>query len=126
MPIIHIHLIEGQSDSYLKKLGDTIHKTLIETWDIPADDRFHIIHEYKKDKFQIDKIMWDVNRSNDVILLQVISSPRTKDMKLAFYKKLNDALAQSIQLRGDDLFINVVTSQPEDWSFAHGDTQLLD
>ena len=46
-------------------------------------------------------------------------------MKLNFYKKLAAALAQEINLGGDDLFINIVTSQPEDWSFANGEAQLL-
>ena len=69
--------------------------------------------------------MWGVNRTDDIILLHIISSPRTKDMKLNFYKKLTEALAKGINLKGDDLFINIVTSQPEDWSFANGEAQLL-
>lgn len=125
MPLININLIEGKPEAYLKKLGDIIHKTLIETWGIPIDDRFHIIHEHKKQHFQIDKIMWGTNRTDDLILLHIVSSPRTKDMKLNFYKKLAAALAQEINLGGDDLFINIVTSQPEDWSFANGEAQLL-
>ena len=125
MPLININLIEGKPESYLKKLGDIIHQTLIETWGIPIDDRFHIIHEHKKQHFQIDKIMWGTNRTDDLILLHIVSSPRTKDMKLNFYKKLAAALAQEINLGGDDLFINIVTSQPEDWSFANGEAQLL-
>lgn len=125
MPLININLIAGKPESYLKKLGDCIHQTLIETWGIPDDDRFHIIHEHKKQHFQINKVMWGTNRTDDLILLHIVSSPRTKHMKTSFYKKLSERLAQAINLSGDDLFINIVTSQPEDWSFANGATQLL-
>jgi len=125
MPLINIHLIEGKDSAYLQRLGDTVHQTLIDTWNIPFDDRFHIIHEHKPSHFQIDKKMWGVNRTDDTILLHIISSPRTTEMKLNFYKKLSENLKDTLKIKGDDIFINIVTSQVEDWSFANGEAQLM-
>ena len=70
--------------------------------------------------------MWDIERSDDVIVFQIISSPRTKEMKLAFYKRLPEILYEKVKLRPEDVFINIVTSNNEDWSFGNGLTQLLD
>ena len=126
MPIINILLAEGKPSEYIKSVADGVHEALMETWDIPLLDRFHLIKEYKKEFFNIDKKMWDVERSDDVIVFQIISTPRTKEMKLAFYKRLPEILYEKVKLRPEDVFINIVTSNYEDWSFGNGQTQLLD
>ena len=125
MPLINIHLVEGKGESYLQQLGDIIHETLVDSWNIPIDDRFHIIHEHKLSHFQIDKKMWGVNRTDDTVLLQIISSPRTTEMKLHFYNQIAVNLHDTLNIKGDDVFINIVTSQVEDWSFANGEAQLM-
>ena len=125
MPLINILLAEGKSENYINSVADGVHDALMETWSIPALDRFHLIKEYKKEFFNINKKMWDIERSDDVIVFQIISSPRTKDEKLAFYKRLPEILYEKVKLRPEDVFINIVTSNKEDWSFGNGLTQLL-
>lgn len=39
MPLIQIDLIEGRTDSEIKLLLDTIHEVLVETFEIPINDR---------------------------------------------------------------------------------------
>lgn len=125
MPLIHIFCNEGKSESFLDTLGDSIHNTLIETWGIPQDDRFHIIHEKKAKHMQIDKKMWGVNRSDDVILLNIVSAPRTKEMKLKFYERLPVVLNDKLSIRPEDVFISIVNNDLEDWSFGNGEAHLL-
>lgn len=126
MPLINITLIEGKPQTYLTALGDGIHESLMETWGIPKLDRFHIFHEKKKEHFDIDRKMWNVDRSDDLILLQITTSPRTKEMKLTFYEHLPKVLNEKIQLRPEDIFITIVTANKEDWTFGNGKAQLLE
>ena len=125
MPLIHVHLAEGKSDDYIQKLCDGIHETLMQTWNIPEKDRFHIISEHKPKRFQIDKEMWDIERSDDVVVIHITTSPRTTDMKLAFYKALPTCLNEKIGLRTEDIFISILSNSREDWSFGNGQAQLL-
>jgi len=126
MPLINISLIEGKPQEYLQDLGDGIHKALMETWGIPKNDRFQIFHEKKKEHFIINHVMWDVERSDEVVVIQIITSPRTKEMKLAFYQYLPKILNEKINLRAEDILINIVTANKEDWSFGNGKAQLLE
>jgi hypothetical protein len=126
MPLIHVYLQEGKDELYLKVLGDCLHQTLIDTWGIPLLDRFQIIHQKSNSDFYIDQKMWDVERSQDVIVFHIFTSPRTQAMKLAFYEQLPRALNQAIGLRPEDVFISIMSNQQEDWSFGNGQAQLLD
>jgi len=126
VPLINISLLEGKPETYLQALGDTIHQALMETWGIPEHDRFHIFHEKKAEHYRIDRVMWDVKRSDDVIVIQITTSPRTREMKRAFYKRLPELLQERIGVRPEDVFINVVMTDKEDWSLGKGKMQLVD
>ena len=124
MPLVNINLIEGKPESYLQAVRDTLHQALMETWGIPEHDRFHIVHERKAEHFLIDREMFDVQRSDDVIVFQLITSPRTRKMKKAFFERLPELLHEKVGVRPEDVFISLVMNTEEDWSFGHGKMQL--
>ena len=43
MPLVRISLIAGKPESHKRKVSDAVHRALVETISIPAQDRFHII-----------------------------------------------------------------------------------
>jgi 4-oxalocrotonate tautomerase len=130
MPIVHIYLLEGKSQTYLQTLGDSIHQAMIETWGLPENDRFQIFHEKKAAHFKIDRFSYledeGVQRSEDVIVIQITTSPRTIHMKRAFYKRLPELLKEKIGLSPGDVFINVVMVDEEDWSVGVGKMTLIE
>lgn len=130
MPIVHIYLLEGKSQTYLQTLGDSIHQAMIETWGLPENDRFQIFHEKKAAHFKIDRFSYledeGVQRSEDVIVIQITTSPRTIHMKQAFYKRLPELLKEKIGLSPGDVFINVVMVDEEDWSVGVGKMTLIE
>mgnify|MGYP003956701287 CR=1 FL=1 len=125
MPLINVYLAEGHSEEYISLLSDGIHEALLETWKIPQDDRFQMFHEMKSTRFLIDRTMWGVDRSDDVIVLHITTSPRTKEMKLALYQRLPEILHEKINLRAEDVFISIISNNKEDWTFGLGKAQLL-
>ena len=130
MPIVHIYLLEGKSQTYLQTLGDSIHQALVETWGLPESDRFQIFHEKKAEHFKIDRFSYledeGVQRSDDVVVIQITTSPRTIHMKRAFYKRLPELLKDSIGLSPANVFINVMMTDEEDWSVGVGKTTLIE
>ncbi len=125
MPLIHIYLNEGKDKAYKEGLSDGLHEAFLETWKIPLKDRFQIFHETKPENLQIDKEMWDVQRTDDVVVFHVFTSPRTSEMKMAFYERLPQILEQKVGLRPEDVFISLASNTREDWSFGNGKAQLL-
>lgn len=125
MPLIQISLIEGKPADYIQKVADGIHEALEKTWGIPHHDRFQLINEYKKSHFFIDKQMWDVNRTDDVIVIYITSIPRNQEMKQALYKELVTVLDKKVGVRAEDIFVSIVNNEKSDWSFGKGIAQLL-
>lgn len=124
MPLIQISLIEGKSPEYLNALTDGIQKALCSAWGIPENDRFQMITEFKKEHFYIDKTIWDVDRSDDVVVIYITSIARTAQMKRNFYKELTEILAINPKIRKEDIFVTIVHNDKENWSFGNGIAQL--
>lgn len=117
---------EGKESAYKRAISDGLHEALKETWNIPEKDRFQIFHDTKPENLQIDKEMWDVERTDDVIVFHVFTSPRTSDMKLALYERLPQLLQEKAGLRPEDVFISCASNNRDDWSFGNGKAQLLE
>ncbi len=126
MPLIQISLIKGKPKKYIKAVADGIHTALCSAWNIPEDDRFQIITEHKKRNFIIDKKIWDVNRSDNVIVIYITSIMRTPEMKIKLYKELVKVLGKKPGVRKEDIFVSMVQNDRENWSFGNGMAQLMD
>jgi phenylpyruvate tautomerase PptA (4-oxalocrotonate tautomerase family) len=124
MPLIQIHLVKGKSAKYVQSIMDGVHEALRTAWEIPANDRFQIVTEHKKEHFHFDKTIWGVKRSNNVIAIYITSIKRTKAMKVKLYKELANALHKKAKVRKEDVFVTLVQVQREDWSFGNGIAQL--
>ena len=125
MPLIQISLMEGKSSEYIQALADGVHEALQAAWKIPHNDRFQMITEHKKSHFMIDKTIFNVNRSDDVVVIYITSIPRSQEMKEALYQKLTDILSKNPKIRKEDIFVSIVNNTPADWSFGNGIAQLL-
>ena len=126
MPLLNITLQRGKDCAYIKKMSQTIHDTLIKTWNIPSHDYFHLVNQIEPECCFIDKTMWDMERTDDIIVIHITSTPRTSEMKQAFFKELPIALESAIGLKPDNVFISIVNNQLEDWTFGKGRQQLMD
>jgi 4-oxalocrotonate tautomerase len=54
-----------------------------------------------------------------------MSSGRTVEMKQRFYKTVADGLHESLKVRREDVFINLVEVAKENWSFGNGEAQYV-
>jgi 4-oxalocrotonate tautomerase len=124
MPLLRIALVEGKPDAYRQKLGDAVHRAMVETMNVPPLDRFQIITEHKKSDFIYDGHYLDIARTDDVVMIQItLNTGRTTDQKKAFYKRVADLLAAELKLRPEDVLINLVEVAKENWSFGNGVAQ---
>ena len=125
MPLVTINITEGMTEEAIDQLQSTIHSCFVKAWGIPVNGGYYIINERPKSRMRISRSMWGIKRSvHPPLLLQITSSPRSKELKLELFK----VLAEELEKQGvhkEDLFISISPSQREDWSFGNGEAQLL-
>ena len=126
MPLITINITEGMTEELIDHLQKTIHACFVRAWGIPENGGFYVINEYKKSRIRINRSMWGIQRSDQPpLLLQITSSPRSKELKLELFRVLAEELEKQ-GIRKEDLFISISPTQREDWSFGNGIAQLIE
>ena len=125
MPLLRFDLVEGRSESEIRKILDATHEVLLETLKVPKHDRYQVVHEHRRSRMIVEDTGLGFARSDDVLLLQVTSRPRSREMKEKFYRLLVERLATRCGISPDDVIVNFVTNADEDWSFGAGRAQFL-
>ena len=124
MPFVKIFLRKGKSPEYLRSVADAVHGALVAQANVPADDRFQVITEHAEDGLLADRNYLGIRRTKDCIFIQLtLNEGRTLDQKRAFYKAVADGLHQRLDVRREDVLINLVEVKKENWSFGNGEAQ---
>ena len=125
MPLIRIDLIEGRSDEEMKTLLDAAHKAMLEAFNVPEGDRYQIVHEHVKSRMIIEDTGLGIPRTDKVVVVQVTTRPRSREMKETFYRLLVEELETACGIKPEDVMVSMVTNSAEDWSFGLGRAQFL-
>jgi phenylpyruvate tautomerase PptA (4-oxalocrotonate tautomerase family) len=97
---------------------------MIETINVPADDKFQVITEHPTEELNFPKSYLGIEYSRDIVFIQItLNAGRTVEMKKAFYKRIADDLHTQLNIRREDVFINLVEVPKENWSFGNGVAQ---
>jgi 4-oxalocrotonate tautomerase len=121
MPLVRIDLAQGKS----QQVGQIVYQALTEVMNVPKGDLFEIITEHPQAGLQFDREFLGIHRSDDCVFVQLtLNSGRTVEMKQRFYKAVADGLHESLKLRREDVFINLVEVPKENWSFGNGVAQF--
>jgi len=121
MPLVRISLVKGKPAQYRRKVGDAVHRALVETIGIPELDRFQLITEHEPGDIVYDSNYLGIARTSDVLIIQItLSFGRTLEQKRALYRQLAARLAAAVGLRPEDAWINLVEVAKENWSFGNG------
>ncbi|MFS2139144.1 tautomerase family protein [Duganella sp. Dugasp56] len=123
MPMSRISLLKGKSPEYLAALSASLHRAMVEAFNVPAKDRFHVIHQHEPHELVFDRDYESEGgpRSDDFVLIAItIGKPRTVELKQAFYRRLVELLADAPGLRPVDVMVVVSSTGGEDWSFSGG------
>ena len=122
MPFTRITLLKGKSPEYLRAISAALDHAMVDTFDVPANDRFQAFHQLEPDEFVFDRHYLGGPRSDDFIIFDITGGkPRTTPTKQAFYRRLVTLLAEKPGVRPQDvMIIYKATGSREDWSFSDG------
>ena len=124
MPIVRIDFLEGKAPEYGVQVGLIVARAMTEILNVPKDDLFQVITAHPKTGLRFDRDYLGIHRSDDCIFFQItLNSGRTVEMKQRFYKVVADCLHEELNLRKEDVLINLVEVPKENWSFGNGEAQ---
>ena len=120
VPLARIDLLEGKSAEYRRTIADVVYDQMIVHLGVP-EDRFQVITEHPAGNIIADPDYLGIYRSEDCVFIQLIFlNVATPEQKGNFYKAVVDELHDRLLLRREDVFFNLMTVQPADWSMGNG------
>jgi phenylpyruvate tautomerase PptA (4-oxalocrotonate tautomerase family) len=125
MPLLRFDLIEGRTDDEIKTLLDAAHRAMLAAFKVPERDRYQIVQEHKPGRMIVEDTGLGIDRTDKIVVVQVVSRPRTREMKEAFYRLLCEELERSCGIAPSDVMVSIVENTDEDWSFGLGRGQFL-
>jgi len=124
MPLVRISLRAGKSADYKRKIGDAVHRALVEAANVPPLDRFQIITEHDETALIYDAQYLDIKRTDDILLIQIsFNQGRTLEIKKTLFARIAGLLHDETGIRKEDVFIGLIEVPPENWSFGNGEAQ---
>ena len=121
MPLVRISLAKGKPEAYRRKVGDAVHRALVEAVGVPPLDRFQLLTEHEPGDLVYDSNYLGIARSSDLVIVQItLSAGRSLEQKRALYRRIAANLAAAVGLRPQDAWINLVEVAKENWSFGNG------
>jgi len=122
MPLVRVSLRRGKSKEHIAAIRNSIYRAMIESFNVPQNDRFIVVHQHDAEEFDYDPNYLDIARSDDLVIIQIsCNNTRTVEQKKAFYKYTADLLSKEPGLRPQDVFINLLETAKENWSFGNGE-----
>ncbi|MUZ75418.1 tautomerase family protein [Agrobacterium vitis] len=125
MPLLKLHIRKGRSAEEVGLLLDTVHAVMLAAFNVPERDRYQIVFEHEDTHFIAQDTGLGFARSEQFVLLEVVSRPRPRQEKLAFYERLADGLLAECGIAASDLMVSFVENSDEDWSFGGGVAQFV-
>ena len=126
MPLVHLHVIEGRrTPEQLREVADTVQDVMLAHFAAPPRDRYQLITEHKPGQIIVEDTGLGFERTEDVLLVQVVQQGRDQGQKQALYHHLAEQLERRTGLAPSDLIVSVVANSPADW-FGGGVAQFVE
>ena len=120
MPLVRISLLRGQPAQLRQRIGDAVHRAMVDAIGVPPLDRFQVLTEHEPGDLIYDSNYLGIARTDGVVVIQLtISTGRSLEKKRALYKAIAGNLA-ALGVRREDVWVNLVEVAKENWSFGNG------
>ena len=123
MPFFGQELFEraGKPAAYRQALMTGVYAAMRETFAVPENDFFAVVHEHEADAFAYDPGYLGIVRDDDLVIIQITANDtRGTSQKQALYAAIARTLSQTVGLKPSNVFINLVEVARENWSFGDG------
>jgi phenylpyruvate tautomerase PptA (4-oxalocrotonate tautomerase family) len=116
MPFVKVEIFAGKSKEYKKKLLDSIHSALVESFKIPDDDRIQRLYEIEPDNFETVP-----GKTDKYTLIELtVFKGRSVEAKRKLYSTIVEKLNESLNIDGSDILIAINELPLENWGVRGG------
>ena len=127
MPLVRIDLLVGNTAEFKSQLGELVYESMLETIGIPEEDKFVVVNDLKAEELIFSTNYLGVDRTDGIVIIQItMNEGRSTEVKKALYKTVADNLNNQLDIRKEDVFINLVEVNKENWSFGNGIAQYAE
>ncbi len=121
LPFTRISLLAGQSPATLTAIADSLDRAMVESFDVPENDRFTLFHQHQPGEMIFDRHYRGGPRSDGFVLFHITTGRDRPDAtKRRFYQTLVKHLQEAPGIRPEDVMVVIANSTFQDWSFSHG------
>lgn len=125
MPLMRIDVVEGRGADQIRAISEAVHTAMLAAFKVPERDLYQIISEHKPAHLVMQDTGLDIPRTDNRVMIQVITRPRPREQKQTFYRLVCEELQKRAGIPATDVMVSVVENSDEDWSFGHGRAQFL-
>jgi hypothetical protein len=125
VPLLRFDLVAGRRPDQVRSLLDAAHAAVVEAFQVPDGDRYQVVHQHPRGELVVHDTGLGIERTDDVVVLQMTSRQRSREQKEAFYRLLVQKLQADCGIAPSDVVVSLVENSDADWSFGHGRAQFL-
>ncbi|HEY9262895.1 tautomerase family protein [Chitinophaga sp.] len=127
MPFVQIYLGHHLSAENKKDISLSVHQSLQEHFNIPADDYFQVIHTMQPGDILYPASYFNVPHTDNLLYIRITArAGRTVEQKKALYKSIASRIGASTPVSGDDVVIILLENDLAGWSFGGGVAQMVE
>jgi phenylpyruvate tautomerase PptA (4-oxalocrotonate tautomerase family) len=124
MPFVRIDLSKKHPEGFAQQVGEIIYEMMTTHINVPKDDKFQVITKHDSQELIAPKSYLGIEYSEEIIFIQVtLNEGRTTELKKKFYKAICEGLVEKLKVRPQDIVINLIEVNKENWSFGNGEMQ---
>jgi 4-oxalocrotonate tautomerase len=125
MPLARIDLSKDAPSELVRVVSEAIYRAMVEVANVPQHDKFQVVTRHAPDEIIYPEEGYlGLTYTRDLIIIQITwVSGRAVDVKKKFFRRIADEIHEKARVRREDIWINLVDTNREDWSFGNGEMQ---
>ena len=125
MPLLRFDVVEGHSEAEITKLLDTAREAVVKALNVPARDRYQVVHQHPAHELIVQDTGLGIERSKDLVLISIVSVGRSDELKAGLIQGTRGRLERQCGLARTDVMISLTTNTKSDRSFGFGEAEFL-
>jgi phenylpyruvate tautomerase PptA (4-oxalocrotonate tautomerase family) len=125
MPLVRIDLMKKPDASFGKRVGQIVYESMKNSIGVPDHDNFQVITEHDAQHLIFDTSYLGIERTPGIVMIQIaLNEGRTLEQKQLLYKTIAEGL-ERLDVRAEDVLVNLIEVKKENWSFGRGIAQYV-
>jgi phenylpyruvate tautomerase PptA (4-oxalocrotonate tautomerase family) len=109
--------------SFGQRVGQVVYESMKNSIGVPDHDNFQVITEHDAQHLIFDTSYLGIERTPGIVMIQIaLNEGRTLEQKKLLYKTIAEGLAR-LDVRSEDVLVNLIEVKKENWSFGRGIAQ---